>query len=104
MNDFLSYAFALIAGALLGVVFFGGLWLTIRKGLSSKRPAFWFFGSLLLRMSATLAGFYFVSGGRWQPLLPCLIGFVLARFIVTRLARSPGENHPRSAQEAGYAS
>jgi F1F0 ATPase subunit 2 len=24
---------------LLGVIFFGGLWWTVRKGLSSKRPA-----------------------------------------------------------------
>jgi heme A synthase len=36
---------------LLGVIFFGGLWWTVRKGLSSKRPALCFFGSLLLRTS-----------------------------------------------------
>jgi len=31
----------------------------VRKGVR-LRPAFWFFGSLLLRMSIALAGFYFV--------------------------------------------
>lgn len=88
MNEYLTLALALVAGVLLGAVFFGGLWWTVQKGISSKRPALWFFGSLLLRMSIALAGFYFVSGGHWDRLLTCLLGFVMARFIVMRLTRS----------------
>ena len=57
MNEFLSLAPALAAGLLLGAIFFGGLWWTVRKGVSSKRPALWFFGSMLLRMSIALAAF-----------------------------------------------
>ena len=66
---FCVLALALAAGVLLGAVFFGGLWWTVRKGLSSEQPALWFLGSLLLRTSITLAGFYFVSGGHWERLL-----------------------------------
>ena len=51
MNETLGLALALVAGVLLGAFFFGGLWWTVRKGVSSERPALWFFGSLLLRMS-----------------------------------------------------
>ena len=69
MNEVLTLALALAAGVLLGAIFFGGLWLTVRKGVSSKQPALWFFGSLLLRMSIVLGGFYFVSGGHWERLL-----------------------------------
>ena len=65
----LLLALALAAGLLLGAFFFGGLWWTVRKGMSAKRPALWFFGSLLLRMSIALAGFYFVSDGHWDRLL-----------------------------------
>ena len=72
MNEVLLLALALSAGLLLGAIFFGGLWWTVRKGVSSEQPAFWFFGSLLLRMSIALAGFYFVSGGHWERLLLCL--------------------------------
>ena len=61
MNEFLTLALALAAGLLLGAFFFGGLWWTVRKGVSSQRPALWFFGSMLLRMSIALAGFYFVG-------------------------------------------
>jgi len=78
-----------LAGVLLGIVFFGGLWWTIRRGVLSRHPAAWFFGSLLLRMAAVLACFYFVSGRDWRRLLACLLGFLLARILVTRLTRAP---------------
>jgi len=55
MNEVLLLALALSMGVLLGAIFFGGLWWTVRKGVSSEQPAFWFFGSLLLRMSIALA-------------------------------------------------
>jgi F1F0 ATPase subunit 2 len=87
MNDILSMVLSLVMGVLLGGIFFGGLWWTVRKGVSSKRPSLWFFGSLLLRISVTLAGFYFISDGHWERLLICLLGFIIARFIVTRLTR-----------------
>jgi F1F0 ATPase subunit 2 len=104
MDEVLSYALSVAAGALLGAIFFGGLWLTVCKGVSSKNPALWFFGSLLLRMSTALTGFYFVSDGHWERLLLCLFGFVLARLFMTRLTRSSGESQSPSAQDAGYAS
>ena len=91
MNETLSLALALVTGALLGAMFFGGLWWTVRKGVSSKQPALLFSGSLLLRMSIALAGFYFISRGHWERLLVCLLGFVIARFIVTRLTRAAGK-------------
>jgi F1F0 ATPase subunit 2 len=87
----LSLALTCLAGAALGAIFFGGLWVTVRRGVSSPRPALWFFLSLLLRMSIALAGFYFVSEGRWQRLLLCLIGFVMARCAVTRLTQRSGD-------------
>jgi F1F0 ATPase subunit 2 len=87
MIETFTLALAWLAGAAIGAIFFGGLWLTIRKGVTSERPALWFFSSLLLRMSIALAGFYFVSGGHWERLLLCLAGFVMARFAVTWLTR-----------------
>ena len=103
MNEVLLLALSLLAGLLLGAIFFGGLWLTVRQGVSSEQPAFWFFGSLLLRMSTALAGFYFVSGGHWERLLLCLVGFVIARLVVTWLTRSSGDNESVPVQEARHA-
>ena len=103
MNEVLLLALALSAGMLLGAVFFGGLWWTVRMGVSSEQPVVWFFGSLLLRMSIALAGFYFVSGGQWERLLLCLVGFVIARLGVTGLTRPSGDNQRLPVQEASHA-
>ena len=102
MAETLSLAAALIAGILLGTFFFGGLWWTVRKGIASKRTAFWFFGSMLVRTGAVMLGFYFVMGDSWQRLLAALLGFVLARFVATRLARAE-ELLSQLAQEMDHA-
>jgi len=103
MNDFLTLALALLAGVLLGAIFFGGLWWTVRKGISSKHSAPWFLGSLLLRMGIILAGFYVISGGHWERLLACLFGFIIARFIARRLIGPPVERCSAPANEAAHA-
>jgi F1F0 ATPase subunit 2 len=102
MNEILSLVPALVTGMLLGAMFFGGLWWTVQKGVSSARPALWFFGSLLLRTSMTLVGFYVVSDGHWERLLVCLLGFTIARLIATRLTRI-AERPTRVTEEAGHA-
>ncbi len=88
MYEFLSW----VAGCVLGAIFFGGLWWTIRQALPSKQPAVWFLGSLLLRTAVVMAGFYVVAGGGWPRLVPCLIGFVVARLVVTWLTRPVQES------------
>lgn len=90
MIDAMTLALMAAAGAGLGAFFFGGLWWSMRRGLRSPRPALWFAGSFLVRTAATLAGFYFLSGGRWERLMACLAGFLAARIAATRLSRGRG--------------
>ena len=96
MNETLTLTLAWIAGGVLGAFFFGGLWWTVHKGVSSELPACWFFCSLLMRMSIALSGFYIVGGHDWDRLLACLLGFVVARLAVTWLTRPSEENQARS--------
>ena len=103
MNEVSVLASCLAAGLSLGAFFFGGLRWTVIKGVSSPRPALWFFASVLLRMSATLAGFYFVGGEDWRRWLLCLFGFFMARLAVTWLTRPPAEHHKARAPETRYA-
>ena len=104
MIETLTLLPASVAGVLLGAVFFGGLWWTVRKGLSSTHPALWFLGSLLLRTSITVTGIYFVASGHWERLLVCLLGFVMARHIVAWLTQSSAEDHTHASEEASHAS
>ena len=103
MNTSLNIFFASLAGIGLGAIFFGGLWWTIRRGVSSSRPAMWFLGSALLRMGVVVAGFYFVGGGEWQRLVACLTGFLTARFAITWLTRPTAKVPDDATREARHA-
>jgi len=83
MNEILSLVLAGVTGLLLGTMFFG---------------------SLLLRTSIVLTGFTFIARGHWEPLLLCIVGFAIARFIVIRHTGPPVEHYNSPAKEAGHAS
>lgn len=83
----LALLVGLVEGALLGVFFFVGLWWTVRKIEPTKHVALLFLGSMLLRTSVVILGFYFVLGDNWQRLIAGLLGFIIARILVTRLTR-----------------
>jgi F1F0 ATPase subunit 2 len=103
MNDALTLVLVWTAGVLLGALFFGGLWWTVRKSVASKRPALWLFTSLLLRMTMALTGLYFVSDRHWERMLLCLLGFVMARPVVTWLTRTAREHQSVAVHEASRA-
>ena len=104
MNDWSYLMLDCLAGMLLGFVFFGGLWLTVRKFMTTPHQALWLLGSAMIRMSITLAGFYFVSDGKWTRLISCLVGFIIARLTVTRLSRVMIAEPCRAQREANHAS
>jgi F1F0 ATPase subunit 2 len=83
---------SLIAGLALGLFFFGGLWWTVRKAINSSNPALWFFSSVMLRTAVVIFGFYLVMAGDWRRLCIALVGFIIARMIVTHFSPSPQEN------------
>jgi F1F0 ATPase subunit 2 len=92
---------ALFAGLLLGTIFYGGLWWTVRRSVSSKTLSLWLIGSFALRAIIAVSGFYFVSQGDWRRLLGCLLGFVVARIGVTRLTSIRNQQSDRCAPGAG---
>lgn len=102
-NQLLLLLLATVAGNAIGVFFFGGLWWTVRNGMTSSYAAFWFTGSLLLRVGVALAGFYFIGRDDWQMMLACLFGFVVARVVVTRLTGSRLQHPASSSGEVHHA-
>lgn len=103
MKGALDLLAPLLGGVGLGLFFFGGLWWTVRRGIRSKHAAAWFTGSLLLRTGAALAGMYWCTAGRWEKLLACVAGFIVARLLVTRLAGPPLTSAQLSAEEDVHA-
>ena len=96
MNNLINVLLAGGVGLLAGAVFFGGLYWTVEKGLTSKMPALLFIVSFLLRTGFVLASFYFTMDGQLSRILLCLAGFVIARIIVNAIIRKktaiPGVN------------
>ncbi len=102
MTETMTMILAFVAGIALGIIFFGGLWFTVKKSMTSKTPALWVLGSFLFRISITLLGFYFVGGENWQRLLICLGGFVIARFIVIYYTKSIDDKQMQLKKEAAH--
>ena len=69
MNGTTNLILALIAGGLLGSIFFGGLWWTVNRGISSEWPAVWFLCSLcyerLLPLQASILSRMAMAEGWW---------------------------------------
>jgi len=73
------------AGLALGIFYFGGLWLTLRRLLDSKQPALLTLGSYLGRLAVCFAGFFLIARvGDWQGVLVCLLSFLLVRVALVR--------------------
>lgn len=73
---------ALLIGLILGGVFFGGLWLTVKKALVTTYAPLWFLGSIVIRTAVVLAGFYFISKDGIIALFVSVCAFIAARMLV----------------------
>ena len=91
MNNLWIVLLVFAVGLILGSLFFGGLWLTVKKGLTSKNPGLWFVLSFFLRLGLTLMGFYYIAKEDWRRLLICLFGFLIARYMVLHYTKHKGD-------------
>jgi F1F0 ATPase subunit 2 len=86
MTDVLTMLVAALVGGVCAFSYFGGLWWTVRQLPTARHPSAMYFASLVLRLALLLAGFLLVllclDGVR---LAACLVGFLVARFIVVHL-------------------
>lgn len=103
MSEAWRLALACGAGTLLGGVFFGGLWWTVRACARSSRPALLFLGSFVLRAGVVMSGIYVVADGDWRRMLACLLGFSIARWAVLSLTRPRGPHRAVATTEARHA-
>lgn len=87
MNEIIQFVFMLTSGFVLGVLFFGGLWFTVKKSVSVKNPVLWIFGSFIVRMGIVLLGFYYLIQFGWHAMFLGLFGLIMARFITMYFIR-----------------
>ena len=81
---FLFNTVMLLWGMSLGLFYFGGLWLTVRRIGKVNHQALLMVSSFFIRNLLVVAGFYPIVLQGWQPTLICLAGFITIRLILTR--------------------
>lgn len=82
---------ALATGFLLGLFYFSGLWLTVRRVPMTKRPASLLLGSFLIRTAVVVLGFYLAMNGSWERAAFCMVGFLFARSLMIRRLHGMGQ-------------
>lgn len=86
IGPILPLALALVAGVGLGLFYFGGLWLTVRRLPTCRWPIPMVLASFVGRTAVAVISFYFVMDGRWERILVCLAGFMMVRlFMISRM-------------------
>jgi F1F0 ATPase subunit 2 len=79
------------AGALLGLLFFWGLWTTVNGIIRGGYTTVWILGSFVLRFSLLLTGFYLLARyAGWVHVLSAAFGFMLSRVLIVGRLR-PGQ-------------
>jgi F1F0 ATPase subunit 2 len=78
---------AFLVGMGAGVIYFGGLWWTVRQLPFTRQPGLLTLGSFLVRTGISLTAFYLASGGRWERILISLLGFMIIRSFLVRRVR-----------------
>ncbi len=86
MNDLALNMFSLAAGALFGIFYFHGLWLTLRKLPNTCQPVLLTMGSFLGRTALCFLGFYLVvTMVNLEGLLISIIGFTASKITIVHL-------------------
>lgn len=83
-GDLETVGVGLLAGVVLGAVFFGGLMLTVRRLPTARRPAALALSSFVVRTAVVLAGLAWVAQGDWRRLAGALVGLVAMRVMLVR--------------------
>lgn len=91
----LQLVLSVLAGAAVGVFYFGGLYLTVRRVLSSPRPHLLTLGSFVVRSGIAVTVVFLIGRTHWQLLVACMVGFLLARMALLRkLGRALTKKEP----------
>jgi len=89
----------LAAGVGLGAVFFGGLWLTLRRLPDAAQPWLLIVASLIVRTSVVLFGFWYFTQGEPFSIFGVLIGFIAVQMLPTyhqAFGRNPSRTQRRN--------
>lgn len=99
MNPF-DILTACTAGVFLGIIYFGGLKLTVLRLQGARSPVLTLALSFAVRLIVLSAGLLLVGRGRWWLLAACIAGFFVGRALIFRIPiciRAGRSEYPRDS-------
>jgi F1F0 ATPase subunit 2 len=87
------FIYPAFVGAGLGLFYYGGLWLILRRLPALKHPGAWMSLSLMLRLFTVLLVMYLLFADSWQQLLSAVLGMLITRsLLVKRIEPKPNSD------------
>jgi F1F0 ATPase subunit 2 len=87
VGDLARWVLLVLAGGALGWLYFGGLWLTVRRLPGAAHPAALVLGSFVLRALLVAGGLVVLLAGDPLRLVAALAGFLAVRVLLVRQVR-----------------
>jgi F1F0 ATPase subunit 2 len=86
-----------VAGVGIGTLYFGTLWLVVRRLHRVARPALWLGATGIGRLVVALGLFALLIDGGWARLVAALVGFLAVRVALTRRVAVAAGRRPHAA-------
>lgn len=80
--EWIRFILPLLMGVGSGILYFGGMWLTVQKINATAYPAIWLLSSFVIRIGMLLIMFYWLVMVSWSFLAVGFIGFLMARSVL----------------------
>lgn len=83
-NVLYTFVYPAAVGMGLGLFYYGGLWLILRKLPQLKHPEIWVSLSLAVRLLTVLLVMYLLFSDSWQQLLSTVLGMLVSRGLLVQ--------------------
>lgn len=83
---------AFFIGIILGILYFGGLYISVQKINKVKYPSLLMTLSLILRMGLLIGAFFYIAKLGHKDILFALVGVILVRLIMTLVVKNQNLN------------
>ncbi len=80
-SNYSDFIIAGLAGLVLGIAYFGSLWLAVRRAMRT-RSALFVIGSGVVRLAILLSGVWLATRAEWQLVVVCMCAILIGRQVV----------------------
>jgi F1F0 ATPase subunit 2 len=89
MHDFMQWSYGFIIGAAAALLYFGGLWITVRRLPRARNPWRQYATSLVVRLGVLGLALFYGLQSDWLPVVAAAMAFLLVRYFLVFVLAGP---------------